>query len=59
MQHWICTTCGTQFTESAEPPEGCAICRDQRQYVRHGGQEWTTLGELQAGHRNVREEEPG
>jgi glyoxylase-like metal-dependent hydrolase (beta-lactamase superfamily II) len=59
MQHWICTTCGTQFAESAEPPEGCAICRDERQYVRHGGQEWTTLEQLRRDHRSViREVEP-
>jgi hypothetical protein len=59
MQHWICTTCGTQFAASDDPPEGCAICRDQRQYVRHGGQTWTTLEALRRDHRSVvRELEP-
>jgi hypothetical protein len=57
---WICVTCGAQYAPSAAPPAECAICVDERQYVGHGGQRWTTLAELRAGHRaEVREEEPG
>ena len=57
---FICATCGTQFAPSAEPPAGCAICLDERQYVGHDGQRWTTLEELRRDHRSdVRELEPG
>jgi hypothetical protein len=57
---WICATCGAQHAPSVEPPATCAICTDERQYVGHDGQRWTTLAELRAAHRaDVREEEPG
>lgn len=60
MPNFICVTCGTQYTDSAEPPEHCPICEDERQYVGHDGQRWTTLDMLQALHRNViHAEEPG
>jgi glyoxylase-like metal-dependent hydrolase (beta-lactamase superfamily II) len=52
VENFICVTCGTQFAESAEPPANCPICDDDRQYVGHHGQQWTTLGELQASHKN-------
>ncbi len=52
MERYICATCGTQFAESAEPPDACPICEDPRQYVPVGGQRWTTLAELGAGHEN-------
>lgn len=60
MEHWICVTCGSQFTASTEPPQGCPICLDQRQYIGYQGQQWTTLGKLQQeGHQNtIKEEEP-
>ena len=44
--------CGTQFAETSEPPSRCPICEDERQFVRHTGQEWTTLGQLRANHHN-------
>lgn len=47
MPHYLCTTCGTQFAETERSPEACPICLDQRQYVGHSGQRWTTLEELQ------------
>jgi hypothetical protein len=58
---YICTTCGTQFHESVGTPNECPICMDERQYVGHGGQTWTTLSAMrQQGFRNVfREMEPG
>jgi hypothetical protein len=57
---FICETCGTQHGLSAEPPESCAICTDERQYVRPDGQRWTTLERLRTDHRaDIREEEPG
>lgn len=48
MKHWICVTCGTQFAPSTEPPKLCSICNDERQYVRRGGQKWTTIEEMEA-----------
>jgi hypothetical protein len=57
---FICATCGAQYPPSAEPPAGCAICLDERQYVGWGGQEWTTLEELRETRRaDIRAEEPG
>jgi hypothetical protein len=50
--HPICSTCGTQFAESAAPPERCPICDDLRQYVPPRGQSWTTLEALRRFHRN-------
>jgi glyoxylase-like metal-dependent hydrolase (beta-lactamase superfamily II) len=47
----ICVTCGTQFEESATPPDSCAICRDERQFVGLNGQEWTTFEDLRSRRR--------
>lgn len=55
----ICCTCGTQFADGDAPPPGCPICEDERQYVRWGGQAWTTLEELRASHRNSFSDEGG
>src|SRR5438132_11786691 len=57
MENFICVQCGTQFGETAEPPPRCPICEDERQFVRHGGQEWTTLERLAAGRHNRFEDE--
>ena len=46
----ICVTCGTQFEESAVPPEHCPICEDERQFVGFDGQAWTTMEELRSQH---------
>lgn len=61
MEKWICKTCGTQFPPSEQPPRGCPICLDERQYVGYNGQEWTTLARMRTeGFRNeFREHEPG
>ena len=61
MEKWICTTCGTQFRPSAQPPETCLICLDERQYIGYNGQQWTTLAQMQKdGFRNeFKEHEPG
>ncbi|TMG34480.1 MAG: MBL fold metallo-hydrolase [Chloroflexi bacterium] len=60
MKSYICVTCAVQQSPTAGPPSRCAICEDERQYVRQGGQAWTTLEELAAkGHRiEIRELEP-
>lgn len=46
MQKFICTTCGTQYPLSLEPPEKCVICNEERQYVNPNGQSWTTLEKM-------------
>jgi hypothetical protein len=60
MTAWICATCGNWHPDSPAPPEVCAICADERQWVPRTGQRWTTLAELAAaGHRSeLRELEP-
>ena len=50
--NFICVQCGTQFDDAAQPPSRCPICEDERQFVRHTGQEWTTLEQLLANHHN-------
>jgi hypothetical protein len=53
LKSWICTTCGTQYEASVEPPKSCPICEDERQFVNWNGQEWTTLADLQRSHQNL------
>src|SRR5205809_695476 len=57
MENFICVQCGVQFGQTAEPPPRCPICQDERQFVRHDGQHWTTLRELALHHCNRFEEE--
>jgi hypothetical protein len=54
-------TCGVQQAPAEQPPAVCAICADERQYVRAGGQAWTTMAGMAAdGFANeLREQEPG
>jgi glyoxylase-like metal-dependent hydrolase (beta-lactamase superfamily II) len=57
---YICVTCGTQFAPAERPPDGCPICLEERQYVGHAGQRWTTMDALAADHANrIEELEPG
>jgi hypothetical protein len=59
MPSFICTTCGTQYAESDQPPAACTICQDERQYVKVTGQQWTTLEKLRLTNRNsLKLEEP-
>jgi hypothetical protein len=53
MPAYICVTCGVQHADSLVPPEQCAICEDERQYVGSHGQRWTTLDDLRRAHTNV------
>ena len=46
MPVWICRTCAVEQPDTAGPPATCAICSDDRQYVRPSGQRWTTMAEL-------------
>jgi len=60
MPNFICTTCGTQYAESDQLPSDCAICLDERQYVKATGQQWTTLERLRLTNRNsIKFKEPG
>lgn len=60
MENFICTTCGTQFTDTEREPERCPVCEDERQYVGPAGQAWTTHARLTRAHRNaVRREGAG
>lgn len=59
MPAWICATCAVQYPDTEQPPEGCPICQDERQYVGWQGQRWTTAVDLARDHRtDLREEEP-
>ena len=60
QEAFICTTCGTQFPPSDSPPDACAICQEERQYVNPLGQAWTTLAKMARTHHNAfGQEEPG
>jgi glyoxylase-like metal-dependent hydrolase (beta-lactamase superfamily II) len=60
MEHYICTTCGTQYAATPTEPEHCPICEDERQYIGFGGQRWTTLAVLRRDYHNViKPVEPG
>lgn len=52
MNPFVCVTCGAHFPEAATPPAACPICDDERQYIGHAGQTWTTLDALRQDHRN-------
>jgi hypothetical protein len=53
MPAFICTTCGTQYPPGDRPPDGCAICQEERQYVNPLGQSWTTLEQMARTHSNA------
>lgn len=52
MTVWICATCGVEHVDGEHPPQACAICRDERQYVPRTGQAWLSLSTLsESGYR--------
>ncbi len=53
MEPIICITCGAHFEPAPAPPARCPICDEERQYIGHQGQQWTTLGALRRDHRTV------
>lgn len=60
MTVWICATCAIEHADTAEPPEVCEICADDRQWVPPSGQAWTTHEELRGTRTSRLEElEPG
>ena len=53
MSHFMCMTCGVQYSDTGErPPEHCLICEDERQYLPPGGQQWIATEKLREGHHN-------
>ena len=58
---WVCPACGANYEPSPSPPERCALCADERQWVPPDGQRWTSFAELaERGYATeVRELEPG
>jgi hypothetical protein len=46
MDTFICTACGTQYMPSQSVPQHCVICQDERQYIPHQGQRWTTMATM-------------
>jgi glyoxylase-like metal-dependent hydrolase (beta-lactamase superfamily II) len=59
MDAFICTTCGTQYAPTAKPPDACAICDEERQFVPPSGQAWTTLKRLERSHMPTFRDEAG
>ncbi|KAI8347379.1 metallo-beta-lactamase [Mortierella sp. GBAus27b] len=57
---FVCVTCGTNAPASAssEPLDTCIICDEPRQYVRLGGQEWTTLDKIREEGKHSNEFKP-
>jgi glyoxylase-like metal-dependent hydrolase (beta-lactamase superfamily II) len=53
MKNYICITCGTQYPASEYAPSRCPICEDDRQYINHGGQQWTTPAEMREKYHNT------
>ncbi|MBM6596464.1 MBL fold metallo-hydrolase [Microvirga pudoricolor] len=60
MATFLCSTCGTSYPPSDDPPLHCPICEDERQWVPVTGQAWTTPEQVEARHCNEwRLHEPG
>jgi hypothetical protein len=59
LTRFLCVTCGVRFAGSETPPGSCPICTDERQYVRWGGQAWTTSEEIAARHQLVVKDDAG
>jgi glyoxylase-like metal-dependent hydrolase (beta-lactamase superfamily II) len=53
MPAFLCTTCGTQYPPSDQPPAACVICEEERQYLPPSGQGWTTREALANSHFNA------
>ena len=59
MQRAVCATCGSQYATET-PPDRCKICDEERQFIGHDGQQWTTATELVKNHKNtLTDMEPG
>ncbi|WP_111766892.1 hydrolase [Nakamurella deserti] len=59
MSLWICLTCGAEHPDTRRPPDVCAICADDRQWIPPEGQRWSTASDLEVGRTfTVEEIEP-
>ncbi len=57
---YVCVACGTSYQSDELPPDRCAICDDERQYVPRAGQQWTNREAIAVRHSNSwREHVPG
>jgi hypothetical protein len=56
MTAYTCCTCGVQYEPSQSPPAVCKICSDDRQYIGSGGQQWTTLQQINKQYKNIIEQ---
>jgi glyoxylase-like metal-dependent hydrolase (beta-lactamase superfamily II) len=60
MTIFLCMACGTSYPAAEGPPDRCAICEDERQYVPATGQAWISREALAETHRNAwTQPEPG
>ena len=61
MPLWICEACGLEHADTVAPPPVCVICTDERQFVPHSGQAWTTSVALERSGTalSIAEAEPG
>ncbi len=59
LTNFICVTCGTQYAAAVAPPERCAVCEDERQFVGWEGQRWTTHASLRSEFGQRIEQEAG
>jgi glyoxylase-like metal-dependent hydrolase (beta-lactamase superfamily II) len=60
MTVFLCVACGTSFPAADDPPDRCAICEDERQFVPATGQAWISREALAETHRNAwTQMEPG
>ncbi|MGO4359906.1 hydrolase [Terrabacter sp. 2TAF16] len=53
---WICATCAVETDDLPEPPDACAVCEDERQWVPEQGQRWTTVDRLRESGTRIRVE---
>jgi len=51
MTIWMCATCGVENADALQPPAGCPICADDRQYLPATGQLWTTMPDVRQGRK--------
>jgi glyoxylase-like metal-dependent hydrolase (beta-lactamase superfamily II) len=60
MTVFLCVACGTSYPAADYPPDRCAICEDERQFVPATGQAWISREALAETHRNAwTQMEPG
>lgn len=55
----LCATCGSYYYDCTTPPQACAICEDDRQYVPPDGQVWMRADVLAQDHRVVLRDDDG